>query len=706
MKWLVRTLVDNGWVRTGMSFRWLFGTNYVLTALVNEKDLKKIEGRYNILQQAGFFSGSNEVTNKQRFIKALFARDLFNNSAFSKSLKFAYHPWDTRSAEPFSLFIGFIRRVFFQGPSADRYKQTFIESVFHQQLGEGNALASAALVDRFDWIENPTAGAQPTTPFQILLEALADANCFHGTFATTNKQQFLDAVFKVNNDGKNIVYEALQCSRNFTSLLEWLTQIDYSSEENIKTCIEGILHVGKYGSVLGEAMENPSARQWIVTQLRNMGCFTNERYKKAFIDAVVTPSSLVGRNALFSAAHISESLEIMHECLKEAGCFSNSENKQKLINAMLLRDRLGNSTLLVTAARSYPYSACVQALKMLRDAGCFDGSTGSHNQQAFVDSVFAEDDLERSVIDEHVAFLKLLNKMHYFEGQFGERNKQKLIDAVLKPKKYNNSSILLDNCSFSSSFALLIEHLTAAGCFSGSTNTPNKKAFIDAVLSKAKDGTCVLSRIYHSKDLIVLLEKLADAGCFDESSSRKKFLEAVRSDGNAVVFHSLTNLKSYLALHKCLVRAGCSPEDIRKLLNESVGQKHNHIQMATRLMTATPLMMAMTQSEKKNDILIARLIHDGAILTDMQKQQLTEHDKKYKKPSKDKEDKAPFDKEKMIADAKKRLTAPAKKPTHHRQEYLDRRGSFSASSLFAKKPPADAHSTVDDIGVGLRKTSG
>lgn len=699
MKRLVRALVDNGWGRLGMSLRWLFGTNNVLTALVNDKDLKKIEQRYNVLQKTGFFSGSEEVAHKQGFIRALFAYDAHKANAFSKSLSFVYS-WERNSTEPLSLFLDFIRRIFFQGPSAHIYKQTFIESVLHQHEGESNALTDTA------WTKNPTSNAE-SNRLQVLLNALTDAGCFHGEFAANNKQQFLHAVFEPNKKGENALYQALKSRKvfipkdedsypNVTLLLKTLAQIDCSSEANRAICIEGILHVGEYGGVLSKVMWNPSILQEIVILLKNAGCFSNEQYKKAFIEALFAPDS-VGSNALSDAACIPESLQITYEYLKEADCFSNSEDKQKLINAMFSLSKSGKSALSYTAAEG---TACTQALKMLDKAGCFNGPTGSSNQQAFVNAVFAEDKFERCAIDfsfvSKEPLLKQLNKIHCFEGPFGERNKQALINAVLKPNKLNNSGRLLSNFDFLS-FVSLIEHLTAAGCFSGPANNPNKKAFIDAVFTKEKNGKCILSQFNLPKHLILLLEKLADAGCFDETSGRKKFLEAVRSNGNAVVSNSLFDLKSYLALHKCLVQAGCSPQDIKDLLNESVAQEYDYFKKAT------PLMLAMTRSWKKNDILIARLIHDGAVLTDIQKQQVADHDKKYKKSPKDKEDEVPFDKEKVIADAREQLTAPTKKSDHYNQAPLARRGSFSEHSLFAKKPVKDARWAVDDIGVGLNE---
>lgn len=50
MNWLVKKLVDSGWVRLGLAFRWIFGTKKILTALVNESDLNTIERRYKLIE--------------------------------------------------------------------------------------------------------------------------------------------------------------------------------------------------------------------------------------------------------------------------------------------------------------------------------------------------------------------------------------------------------------------------------------------------------------------------------------------------------------------------------------------------------------------------------------------------------------------------------------------------------------------------------
>jgi hypothetical protein len=656
MQWLVRTLVDNGWGRLGMSLRWFFGTRKVLTALVNDTDLKKIEHRHQVLQKTGFFSGSKEVSHGQDFIRALFARSPGKNSAFSKSLSSAYRG-ESLSTEPFLSFFAFIQRAFFQGSSATIYKQTFIDSVFHQQEVGRSPFAETA------GIHNPTSDAK-TNPLQILFDALTDASCFAGEFADSNKQQFFNAVFQPNEAGISTLLTALESdciSRfrpkqdgenhcpNVTLLLKALAQIDGSSAANRATCIEGVLHVAAYGrgSVLINAMRMPSALQKIVSLLKNSGCFTHDEYKQAFIDSLFV-TNILGENALWSAGRYPKSLQITFECLK--------------------------------------------------DAGCFDGPTGSLNQQAFVKAVFAKNTDGQCLIDSvspyaaGVLLLKQLNKIHYFEGPFGESNKEELIHAVFKRCLYNNRSLLGRYCN-SPVFVLLMEHLTSAGCFSEAENHPNKKAFIDAVFSQDSDGACVLSRIYYPGNLILLLEKLADSGCFNEASSCRKFIEAVRRNGNAAVFRSL-NLKSYLVLYKYLEKAGCSKTDMKELLNESVERKYDYLTMAT------PLMAAMT-AYNKDDILIARLIHDGATLTDIQKQQIADYEKKYKKSLKDKKDEASLDKANEIA----KLRAPLEKSKHNHRGPLARRTSFSDDSLFFKKPAGNDGRAVDDIGVHLNRSA-
>lgn len=69
----------------------------------------------------------------------------------------------------------------------------------------------------------------------------------------------------------------------------------------------------------------------------------------------------------------------------------------------------------------------------------------------------------------------------------------------------------------------------------------------------------------------------------------------------------------YLRLHQCLRAAGFTAQDIKQLLNEPVVLKFDYWELAT------PLMIALL---RKHNLLAARLIADGAELTESQKQQV------------------------------------------------------------------------------------
>jgi hypothetical protein len=687
MNWLIKKLVDSGWVRLGLAFRWIFGTKELFTKLVNESDLKIIESRYKLIEQSGFFSGEDGATNQQAFIQALFAYDAWKADAFSKALDFSYS-WDGGSVAPLEAFLNFIRRIFFQGSSTESNKQTFIDAVLTQNNGESNALSNAA------WAKAPKAELNPLT---IVLNSLTEAGCFT---SVENKQKVINGICTPNEKGKNALCNALESRDsnkpknedvcpNIKILLNALVKADCfnspSSESNKKTFIQAVLATGEYGGVLSEAMWNPNALEQILTALTEAGCFTNENGIQAFINALITTNSL-GRNPLSYAAHIPDSLRLIYKQLKQIGCFKNAENKQKIINAIFSPDNNGNSTLL-NASSNKECSTLI--LNILTKASCFEGSMGSANQQAFVRAAIAANKyghtcLFNSLNDKQI--LKQLMEVKYFEGPFAEQNKQAFIKAVLAPTKIGEDqqeSALSRNCIYST-FPLLLEHLTTAGCFSGASLNSNKKAFINAVFAKDEHGESMLSAIYRDDSIILLLKKLGEAGCFNNAEYKKQFRQAVRANGNVILFHVIRNdLRSYLALHKSLLLAGFSAQDIKALLNEPI--KQNYDSWAE----ATPLMMAL---RSKNDLLAAQLIADGAELTEQQKQQVKAYTKKQQKAE---NEVVPLDREAI----KKELTQP--KSVLRRQSKLERRGSLSELSLFSEKQ-SDTTSkyAMDDIALG------
>lgn len=691
MNWLIKKLVDSGWVRLGLAFRWIFGTKELFTKLVNESDLNTIESRYKLIEQSGFFSGEDGATNQQAFIQALFAYDAWKADAFSKALDFSYS-WNGGSVAPLEAFLNFIRRIFFEGPSIESNKQTFIDAVLTQNNGESNALSRAA------WAKAPGAELNPLT---IVLTSLTDAGCFTNV---KNKQKVINGICAPNKKGENALYNALKSRDsnkpknedtcpNIKILLNALVKADCfngpSSESNKKAFIQAVLNTGEYGGVLSEAMWNPNALKQILAALTEAGCFTNDNGIQAFINALITSDSL-GRNPLSDAAYIHDSLRLIYTQLKQIGCFNNAENKQKIINAILSQDNNGNSALLNASESSESKESSTLILNILTKASCFEGPMGSANQQAFVHAAIAANEYGHTCLFNSLNDKQILNRLmeiKYFEGPFGEQNKQTFIKAVLAPTKIGEEqqeSALSRNCTYST-FTLLLEHLTTAGCFSGVSLNSNKKAFINAVFAKNKHGESILSAIYRQDSIILLLKKLGEAGCFNNAEYKKQFCQAVRANGNAILFHVIRNdLRGYLALHKSLLLAGFSAQDIKALLNESIKQEY------ASWAEATPLMMAL---RNKNDLLAARLIADGAELTEQQKQQVKAYTKKQQK-AENKE--IPLDREAI----KKELMQP-EKSVLRKQPKLERRGSLSDLSLFAsKQSDSTSRYAVDDIALG------
>lgn len=699
MNWLIQKLVDNGWVRLGLSFRWILGTQKVLTTLVNEHDLKLIEKRYQLIEQSGFFSGEKGVTHQQDFIHALFAYDAYEGDAFSKALSHSFI-WKRGSVEPLSAFLTFISRVFFQGLYAEDNKQVFFEAVLKQHSGERNALAHTASA------KNPTPQQPKSNPLTMLLNALNEAGRFSGQHASENKQRFINGVFATNKNGENTLCNALQSrdiatsknedrGSNLKLLLNALAEADCFNgpfaDSNKKAFIHAVLINGKYHGVLSEAMWESNSLQLILTALTDSGCFTNERTKQDFIDALFSPNCL-GITPLSYATYIhrTQSLKLTYDYLKQAGCFTSDKNKQKLINAIFAQANNGESTL-SNASKANKYTATV--LEMLTEAGCFDSSVEPLNQQNFVKAVFAEDEHGMNCLYNSLNNNQILNqlmKIKYFEGLYGEQNKQAFIKAVFAPTqigKEQQGSALSRNCTFPK-FPLLIEHLTAAGCFSGSPLSPNKQAFLNAVFAKDKYGESMLSAIY-GDNLILVLKKLAEADCFTNPEYKMKFCQAVRANGNAILFNAIYYLKSYLALHKSLFLAGFFKQDIKNLLNESIQKKYDTWSVTT------PLMMALRY---KKDLLVARLIADGAELTPQQQQQVEEFTKRCQKAD---NKVAPFNRAAIKTELMQSENSMLfKKPK------LKRRASLSDLSLFAQKQSfTSSNYAADDTNHLIKSTA-
>ena len=565
-----------------------------------------IEKRYQLIEQSGFFSGEKRVAHQRAFIQALFAYDEYTSDAFNRALSLSYSlSWHEGAVEPLSALLNFIRRVFFDGPSTEDNKQAFFEAVLTQHRGESNALSHTA------WIPlQPLTAWRPlqpeSNPLNVLLNALIEAGIFSEQHAVENKQKFINGVFATNKNGENALYNALKSINSATSKNEVPCP-------NIKLLLDALAKA--------DCFNGPSA----------------ESNKQAFIDAIFSPDRL-GRTPLYYASRFqsAQSLKLIYDHLKQAGCFTSVENKQKLIDAIFAQTNRGESAL---SGASHAHEGTAIVLNILTEAGCFDGPIGSLNQQNFVNAVFAEDEngmncLYYSLNDKQI--LNQLIKIKYFEGPYAEQNKGAFIKAVLAPTqlgKEQQESALSRNCTFPN-FPFLIEHLTAAGCFSGPTNTPNKQAFINAVFAKEMDGESMLSSIHEADSIILLLKKLEEAGCFDNAEYKKQFRQAVRH-AYAILFYAAEDLTVYLALHKSLLLAEFSAQEIKELLNESITQKYGSWS------EVPPLMMA-----------------DEAELTTQQKQQVEQFTKTSGKPE---------------------------KPMVCNQPTLGRRVSLSDLSLFAEK---------------------
>lgn len=684
MGWFIKTLVDKGWVRLGLSFRWIFGTKELLTDLINEPELHTIVNRYKLMEQSGFFSDKQGASHQQAFIHALFAYDDFKGSAFSKALGFS-HSWSKNSSKPFAEFLGFIRHYFFTGSTAEENKKAYIEAVCTQHKGNSNALAQAA------WVENPTSQAD-SNPLTLLLNSVIEIS---GS-TSENKQKVINALFIPNKNGENALYRALRSRNsnkpahenfcvNIKVLLDALTKADCfngpSAAANKEAFIRAILDMGDYGSVLSEAMWNTDSLQQILTALTNADCFATEQNQQAFIDALVA-SDCLGNSPLHLAAYNYKSLKLIDDYLKQTNCYSNTKNKQKLIDAIFAQDHNGDSALLNGSEKK---ECAALLLEILTHAGCFDGPTGSKNQQAFVNAALVLDRygvacFYNSAFDPQI--LNQLMKIKYLEGPFAKLNQQNLIKALFTPIKIGDEPMehAFARSSNSPTLPVIMEHLTAADCFSAESNNSNRQAFIQAVFAKDRYESNMLSLIYKSEMIILLLNKLAEAGCFNDEVTKKQFRDAVRTDGNAILFHVIRDDdKAYLVLHQCLLAAGFSGQDIKKLLNEPRTQKYDSWKVAT------PLMMAL---RGKHDLLAARLMADGAELTDSQKRQVEQHqlevERSIKKQQKTEATIVPFNRT-----AIKKERVQTEKSVLDKKPKLERSTSLSNLSLFAEKKSAD-----------------
>jgi CRISPR/Cas system CMR-associated protein Cmr5 small subunit len=145
-----------------------------------------------------------------------------------------------------------------------------------------------------------------------------------------------------------------------------------------------------------------------------------------------------------------------------------------------------------------------------------------------------------------------------------------------------------------------------------------------------------------------------------------------------MLFHLIReDLRSYLALHKSLLLAGFSKQEIKNLLNEPIKQNYDS------WTAATPLMIAL---RGKHDLLAAQLMADGAELTASQKQQVEQHqlevERNTKKHQKTEDTVVPLNKAAIKEELQKTEKSIHKKPK------LERRAPLSDFSLFAEKQSA------------------
>ena len=123
MNWLIKKLVDSDWVRLGLAFRWIFGTKFVLKALINDADLNVIEKRYNSMKENGFFSGKNAAFRQQSFIQVFFFSGPGQENAFTKALGL-YSFKEKNSPTPLHHYYSLLNAVSFKAPMLKLIKKS------------------------------------------------------------------------------------------------------------------------------------------------------------------------------------------------------------------------------------------------------------------------------------------------------------------------------------------------------------------------------------------------------------------------------------------------------------------------------------------------------------------------------------------------------------------------------------------------------
>ncbi|CEG58710.1 hypothetical protein [Legionella fallonii] len=700
--WLATTLVDAGWVKTGLAFRWLIGTENLMYALTNETDLQTIKRRYQLIEDSGFFSGEQELSRKQAFLKSLFTYDAYETDAYSKALS-RFYSWNGGNINPLRELLDFIKALFFQGPYAQELKQTFIEATFISNNGEHNSLAHTA------WPQTKSTKAEEN-PLALLLNTLDEAGCFTGPKTAENQHRFVTALAAQNHDGENALSQSLQhinFGSSLSSLAEKVPNFQLLIErvqthclgqgedvqKNKEIFINGLLHKGRLRRTLEHAMFIPEVVAFIFKFIEQAGYFSQEENKQALFDRLVD-FDLLNRSVLYHASRNKESLKLVSDQLKSLGCLNGSTgaaNKEKLIKAIISPNNDGQSAL----SEAKDQEVTKLQLELLEEADCFKNDDFT---QQFINAVFVKDRYGSNCLyhlssrKEHELVAKL-KAIKFLEGPNAKANQANFIAAVLSKNTLNGESALFANCHHES-FNFLMEHLTLAGCFSGPDKAKYQQQFIDAIFAANTYGSTIMSRIYRPETIILLLQKLAEAGCFTSATNKNAFIDAIKSDDNRLVFNCMNSLKAYLALRKHLKEAGFSAQELKNLLNQPVtdeyGLKKN----------TTPYMSAL---ENGDGVLIELLKKDGAELTEEQSKVIAQQQKQI---AKWKQEKPEFNREKVT----KRLKAfqteqeepknPAKKSLRLRPR-LERRASFSEISsgitLFDKANKEIAQAQDDSV---------
>jgi hypothetical protein len=626
--WLATTLIDSGWVKTGLFFRWFVGTEKLMYALSNEKDLATIKRRYERLEQSGFFSGQEELSHKQAFIKSLFLYDSFKTDAYSKALA-QFHSWNGRQLNYLEALLGFIKTTFFQGAYASELKQTFIEATLAQNNRESNAIAHTA------WAITKSIKVDEN-PLSLLLDTLDEAGCFNGPKAEENQHLFINAITKPNKKGENALCQSAEHVRfdsklkslaekipNFFLLMDrvqtslCLEQGKYA-QTNKEILSEGLLLRGELRSVMDSAMHESEAVEYIFNFLNQTNYFSKAENKQNFFDILVRFDKL-NRSTFYSSSHDAKSLQLVRMQLKVLGFFSGQDavaNKARLINAIIKQSSDGTSAL---SEAIYTEVIDLQ-LQLLEEADCFTNDT---TRQEFIDAVFAGNKygmncLYHLTLQKEPKLIETLKTLKFLEGPNAEKNKANFIMAVLSRNTLNGSTALYTIIN-SKSISFIIEHLTTAGCFSGPNSARYKQLFIDAVLSKDKYGNNVLSNTSSPKAIILLLQKLTEAGCFNSEINKAAFIEAVKNNGNSQVFRCMNDSKTYLVLRKALIAAGFNSQDLKDTLNQSVSDKYSIRK------NESPFMKAL---KSKDVVLVELLKRDGAELSKEQANKMDQDQKR------------------------------------------------------------------------------